>query len=154
MGIDEPRPTIYYSFPTQTNSGKPDEVISMKKVEAMKKELIKRIALIDSEATIAAMLVFAANTLGEKPPIPKAPKPKTPITQPKGEVRVLEYTFNDKPMIAVQTPDKPDEALLNLCRASKMRFYKNVPSNPFNNTCPFWAGRASEELKAALLAVA
>ena len=118
---------------------------------------------INDEALLTAMLIFA-NQASKNPEAVKnaTKKPKAPMkaeTKIATEVRVLEYVFQDKPYIAVQANGKPAEALLKTLRdfkeAGKIRFYGgNVPANPFGNELPFWAGKADEPLKAALMAVA
>lgn len=134
-----------------------------KKTDMIKANLIKKISKINDEQTLIGMAIFAGlavnDPIGTKAKIatiptkkaPKAPKSPTPAAT---ESRIIKYKFNDKDMLAFQSNGKPDEAVLAVCKGAHMRFYKNVPSNPFNNTLPFWAGKASDELEAQLMAVA
>lgn len=128
-----------------------------KKTVAMRKKITDLIKNIDNEAVLGAMLVFAnsASTPEKLADLQKtitAPKPKTALTSPI-DSRILEYTYNKKPMLAIQTSAKPDEATITKFKALHFRFYSaNVPTNPFNNHAPFWAGSYSDEAKAAIMA--
>lgn len=129
-----------------------------KKADAIRKKITAMLKNIDDEAVLTAMLVFAnsASTpekLAELQKAVTAPKPKTPIKEPI-DSRVLEYAYNNKKMLAIQTSSKPDEAVIAKFKALHFRFYSaNVPTNPFNNHAPFWAGTYSDEAKAAIMAV-
>lgn len=129
-----------------------------KKTSAMRKKITELLKNIDDEAVLGAMLVFAnsASTpekLAELQSTITAPKPKTSLKAPI-DSRVLEYTYNNKRMLAIQTSSKPDEAIITKFKALHFRFYSaNVPTNPFNNQAPFWAGTYTDEAKAAIMAV-
>jgi hypothetical protein len=138
-----------------------------KKTDAIVKKILENVSKIRDEEVLASIMVFTS--LAAHNPIEvkakaaaiTAPKPKIPMkAEPKiaTEARVLEYTFKEKPMIAIQTNGKPDEALLATLRgfraAHKMGYYVNVPINPFGNKLPFWAGKFDEEVKTTLMAVA
>ena len=138
-----------------------------KKTDAMIKKILENVSMIRDEEVLTSILVFtslAANKPAEvkaKAAAITAPKPKVPMkaqTPIATEARVLEYTFKDKKMVAIQTNGKPDEALLATLRGfraeHKMGYYVNVPVNPFGNKNPFWAGPANDEVKATLMAVA
>jgi hypothetical protein len=138
-----------------------------KKTDALVKKILDNISKINDEEILASIMVFtslAAKNPHEtkaKAAALTAPKPKTLIPAPEKiatEARILEYTFKDKAMVAIQTNGKPDEGLLETLRAFRakrqMAYYANVPLNPFGNKNPFWAGPANDEVKAALMAVA
>lgn len=138
-----------------------------KKTDAMVKKILENVSMIRDEEVLTSILVFtslAANKPAEvkaKAAAITAPKPKVPMkvqTPIATEARVLEYTFKDKKMVAIQTNGKPDEALLDTLRAFRakrmMSYYANVPLNPFGNKNPFWAGPANDEVKNTLMAVA
>jgi len=128
----------------------------MSKITILRTKVVETVEKINDEATLTAMLVFASNAAGQAPvQIPaktKKPKPVKAATK----LRVVEYTFKDKPMIAVQTDGRPDDDILATLRdfkgVGKIRFYKQAPSNPFGNDLPFWAGPFDGALKAALAA--
>jgi hypothetical protein len=131
----------------------------MSKASAIRKKITEMIKNIDDEAVLTAMLVFA-NSASSPEKLTKlqtevtAPKPKTSLKSAPIDSRILEYTFKDKPMLAVQTSSKPDEAVIAKFKSLHFRFYSaNVPTNPFNNHAPFWAGTYSDEAKAAIMAV-
>jgi hypothetical protein len=138
-----------------------------KKVDAMVKKILENVSRINDEEILASILVYtslAAKNPHEtkaKAAAMTAPKPKTLIPAPQAiatEARILEYKFKDKDMVAIQTNGKPDEALLDTLRAFRARrmmsYYSHVPSNPFGNSNPFWAGPACDEVKNTLMAVA
>jgi len=134
--------------------------MSDKKVSILRAKIIANVENMTDEPLLTAMLIFSSQARkdpkGTKAKSTTKPKSKIPAgpTPEATEVRILEYEFGGKKMIAVQANGKPDEALLTVCKGNKMRFYRNVPSNPFNNDVPFWAGKASDELKSALQAAA
>jgi len=114
---------------------------------------------IDDEAVLSAMIVFA-NSASSPEKLTKlqaevtAPKPKTSLKSAPIDSRVIEYDYNNKKMLAIQTSSKPDEAVIAKFKALHFRFYSaNVPTNPFNNQAPFWAGTYSDQAKAAIMAV-
>lgn len=129
-----------------------------KKADAIRKKITAMLKNIDDEAVLTAMLVFANSAsspekLAELQKAVTAPKPKTALKAPV-DSRVIEYAFNNKKMLAIQTSSKPDEAVIAKFKALHFRFYSaNVPTNPFNNHAPFWAGTYSDEAKAAIMAV-
>ena len=140
-----------------------------KKVDAMVKKILENVSRINDEEILASILVYtslAAKNPHEtkaKAAALTAPKPKILIPAPAPEktateARILEYTFKDKAMVAIQTNGKPDEVLLETLRAFRakrmMSYYSHVPSNPFGNSSPFWAGPACDEVKNTLMAVA
>lgn len=130
-----------------------------KKTAAMRKKITELLKNIDDEAVLGAMLVFANSAttpekLAELKSTITAPKPKTRLTAPI-DSRVLEYQYNNKPMLAIQTSAKPDEAVIAKFKSLHLRFYSaNVPTNPFGNALPFWAGQASAATKEALMSIA
>jgi hypothetical protein len=136
--------------------------MSTKKTDSLIKKILENVSRISDEEVLTSILVFSS--MAAKDPVgtkAKAtamapPKPKVLIPAPEKtatEARILEYTFGDKKMVALQTNGKPADDVLAVCKGARMRFYSHVPSNPFNNGLPFWAGKATEELKSALLAV-
>ena len=138
-----------------------------KKTDAMVKKILENVSKINDEEILTSILVYtslAAKNPHEtkaKAAAMTAPKPKTLIPAPQAiatEARILEYKFKDKDMVAIQTNGKPDEALLDTLRAFRARrmmsYYSHVPSNPFGNSNPFWAGPACDEVKNTLMAVA
>jgi len=138
-----------------------------KKTDAIVKKILENVSKINDEEVLTSIMVFTS--LAAKDPhgtkakaaAITAPKPKNPIPAPvkiATEARILEYKFKDKEMVAIQTNGKPDEALLDTLRAFRARrmmsYYSHVPSNPFGNSNPFWAGPACDEVKNTLMAVA
>ena len=133
----------------------------MSQTDVMRKKLIATIEKINDEATLSAMLIFAATATGQlttaPAPAPKSPRIKKPRTiTPKSEkvsdkLLIVRYEFKGKPMIAVQTVGgKPDEEILEKFRSlsaeRKLRFYRNAPNNPFPGASPFWAGPYDEQI--------
>lgn len=132
--------------------------MSTKTANTLRKQITAIIKNINDESVLSAMLVFAnsASTPEKLEKLHKevtAPKPTANLRIPI-ESRVLEYEYNKKKMLAIQTSSKPDEATIARFKALHFRFYTaNVPTNPFNNQAPFWAGTYSDEAKAAIMAV-
>lgn len=133
-----------------------------KNTATIKANLIKKIKLIDDDQILISLSIHAGmavkdpittKTLAAKPQkAQKVPmKAPTPIAT---ESHILKYEFGGKAMIAFQSNGKPSDEVLAICKGAHMRFYRNVPSNPFGNANAFWAGKASDELEAQLLAVA
>ena len=133
----------------------------MSQTDVMRKKLIATIEKINDEATLSAMLIFAATATGQltttPAPAPKSPRIKKPRTiTPKSEkvsdkLLIVRYEFKGKPMVAVQTVGgKPDESILEKFRSlsaeRKLRFYRNAPNNPFPGASPFWAGPYDEQI--------
>lgn len=133
----------------------------MSKIDILRKKVVETVQRVDDEATLSAMLIFAATAAGQlttaPAPAPKSPRIKKPrnIT-PKSEkvsdkLLIVRYEFKGKPMIAVQTVGgKPDESILEKFRSlsaeRKLRFYRNAPNNPFPGASPFWAGPYDEQI--------
>jgi hypothetical protein len=135
-----------------------------KNTATLVKKITENVSKIKDDEFLTALLIMvskaAKDPIGTKAAIlatPTKKAPKVPMKAPTPmatESHILEYEFGGKKMLAFQANGKPSNEVLDLCKGAKMRFYKNVPSNPFNNALPFWAGKASDELKNALLAVA
>lgn len=135
----------------------------MSKIDILRKKVVETVQRVDDEATLSAMLIFAATAAGQlttapaPAPAPKSPRIKKPrnIT-PKSEkvsdkLLIVRYEFKGKPMVAVQTVGgKPDESILEKFRSlsaeRKLRFYRNAPNNPFPGASPFWAGPYDEQI--------
>ena len=140
--------------------------MSNKKVSVLRRKIVETVEKISDEAILTSLLIFANQAAkdpkGVKSGAVRASRKKSvmrPETKIADSVAVLEYTFKDKPMIAIQAQGgKPKEEVLatlrDLKEAGKIRFYRNVPDNPFKNKEVFWAGKADDTLKAALMAVA
>lgn len=132
--------------------------MSKNSINSLRKQITTLIKNIDDEAVLTAMVVFAnsARTPEKLEKLHKevtAPKPTANLRVPI-ESRVLEYEYNNKKMLAIQTSSKPDEATIAQFKALHFRFYTaNVPTNPFNNRAPFWAGAYSDETKATIMSV-
>ena len=137
-----------------------------KKVSVLRRKVVETVEKISDEACLTALLIFANQAAKDPKAVKsgavKASRKKSsirPETKIADTVAVLEYKFKDKDMIAIQAQGgKPKEAVLATLRdfkeAGKLRYYVNVPENPFKNQSPFWAGKADDALKAALMAVA
>jgi len=140
--------------------------MSNKKVSVLRRKIVETVEKISDEAILTSLLIFANQAAkdpkGVKSGAVRASRKKSvmrPETKIADTVAVIEYKFKDKDMIAIQAQGgKPKEEVLatlrDLKEAGKIRFYRNVPDNPFKNKEVFWAGKADDTLKAALMAVA
>lgn len=132
--------------------------MSTKTANTLRKQITAIIKNINDESVLSAMLVFAnsASTPAKLEKLQKevtAPKPTVNLRIPI-ESKMLEYEYNNKKMLAIQTSSKPDEATIARFKALHFRFYTaNVPINPFNNRAPFWAGAYSDEAKKSIMEV-